>query len=71
MDYIQRMEKEEKELNGKWLKLTAFIGSEKYFELNFYQQKKLIEQQTYMFGYLEVLRDRIKDAKTVEKTEEK
>lgn len=62
-DYLEKMIDEEKELYNKWLSLINFVGSKSYLELNFYQQKKLIEQEVYMTGYLKVLRERIEHEK--------
>lgn len=69
-DYLKRMIDEEKELHDKWLSLIKFVGSELYFKLNFYQQKKLIEQEVYMSGYLKVLRERIKHEKELRENNE-
>ena len=50
-DFFTRLLKEEKELNEKLKKLSLFIGTEKYFKLDFYDQELLIEQKIYMTGY--------------------
>lgn len=59
-DFFTRLLKEEKELNEKLKKLSLFIGTEKYFKLDFYDQELLIEQKIYMTGYSATLRERIK-----------
>lgn len=64
-EYLAKIINEEKELHDKWRKLTMYIGSEQYMTLDFYQRKMLIEQQTFMWGYIEVLRKRIKYEKTL------
>lgn len=64
-EYLEKIINEEKELHKKWRKLTMFIGSDQYMELDFCQRKMLIEQQTFMWGYIEVLRRRIKYEKSL------
>lgn len=56
-DFFTRLLKEEKELNEKLKKLSLFIGTEKYFKLDFYDQQLL---KIYMTGYSATLRERIK-----------
>lgn len=62
---LERMILEEKELHDKWRKLTMYIGTDPYMTLDFCQRKMLIEQQMFMWGYIEVLRRRIKYEKSL------
>lgn len=64
-EHLERIIVEEKELHEKWRKLTMYIGTEPYMALDFCQRKILIEQQTFMWGYIEALRKRIKYEKTL------
>ena len=58
-DYVKRMFIEESELLNKINKLRDFISSEKFNNLDDYQQSMSIKQHTFMLGYLNVLRERI------------
>ena len=58
-DHIKQMFNEESELLNKINKLRDFINSDKFNDLNNYQQNTSIKQHTFMLGYLNVLRERI------------
>lgn len=58
-DYIERMKIEHNELKDKKEKLDAFIESEKFSELDFRNQRLLIEQCAHMKNYLDTLSARL------------
>lgn len=57
--FVQRMIEEQKALQEKLTKLNAFIGSQKFAELDEYNKSLLIRQREGMAVYFETLTARI------------
>lgn len=57
--FVQRMIDEHKELKEKFTKLNAFIGSQKFGELDDYQKSLLVRQREGMAVYFETLTARL------------
>ena len=54
-----RVIEEEKELSEKIKKLTSFMGTETFQQIGSFNQKHLREQLNHMFGYKNILKERI------------
>lgn len=57
--FVQRMIEEQKELKEKFTKLNAFIGSQKFTDLDDYQKSLLVRQRDGMAIYFETLTARL------------
>ena len=60
-EFIQRLKEEHSELLNKASKLQAFIESDNFDKINFYQQGLLPVQLEIMNAYLMVLEARLRD----------
>ena len=58
-DFKTRLREEKDELNKKYIKLDAFIGTEDFLKLPDEQQFLLVQQRLLMIGYFNVLDRRI------------
>ena len=58
-DFIHRLITEKEELVDKQVKLTQFINTDKFKELDSFQQALLEEQEYFMLNYIRVLSKRI------------
>ncbi len=59
MNYIERLEQEQRELEHKTEKLSEFIGSSTYNELSEYEQRLLKKQFEHMVNYDRILLKRL------------